>query len=241
MLRRTDKSGRHGKRAFTLVELIVVLVILAVLAAALVPALSGYIRRTRQAKFIQFADEARVAAQAIFAEFYARENLAEVGVRGSDGSVNSTTNIRWFDGDYQDYGDEVLQLLGIERGSADEPYLLIIGVGHEEDHSLTAAQQTTVYYVAYMATRTSPAVYYVNGQWTYRWPKDSDVKLLQQLSSTGMGRNTMTAGGLTMPLRFYVICNRSGGDNYWIGANRLGTLQGNSQKKDGSYISGVRF
>ena len=43
MVRLTNKVHRRGKRAFTLVELIVVLVILAVLAAMLVPALTGYI------------------------------------------------------------------------------------------------------------------------------------------------------------------------------------------------------
>lgn len=240
MLRRTDKSGRHGKRAFTLVELIVVLVILAVLAAALIPALTGYIKRSRQAKYLQFADEARIAAQAVFSEFYALEDLSKSEALGSDGS-STTANIKWYAGDLKTYGDKVLQLLGIERGSAEEPYILIIGVGHEQDSSLSDAQQSTVYYVAYMETRTSPAVFYVNGEWTYRWPKDSDVKLLQQLSNTGMARNTMTAGGLTIPLRFYVICNRSGGNNYWIGANSLGTLQGNSQRRDGSYLSGVRF
>lgn len=240
MIRRIDKQRRSCKRAFTLVELIVVLVILAVLAAALVPSLTGYIRRARTAKYIQFADEARVAGQAVFSEFYALVDLSNAEALGSDGS-NSAANINWYTGDLKPYGDKVLQLLGIERGSSSEPYLLIIGVGHESDDSLHESQQTTVYYLAYMQTRTSPAIFYVNGEWTYRWPKDSDVKLLQQLTTNGMGRNTMTAGGETLPLRFYVICNRSGGNNYWVGENTLGTLQGNSQRRDGSYLSGVRF
>ena len=44
MLKRVKKRHK-GRQAFTLVELLVVLVILAVLAAAIVPVLTGYIKR----------------------------------------------------------------------------------------------------------------------------------------------------------------------------------------------------
>lgn len=240
MLRRMDKNRRSGKRAFTLVELIVVLVILAIIAAMLIPALTGYIRKAKKAKYIQRADEVRIAAQAVFAEFYAIEDLDQVERLGGDGA-NTASNIKWYNGYYQNYGDRVLQLMGIERGSSEEPYVLVIGVGHEKDPRLTDAQHTTVYYVAYMETRTSPAIFYINGEWTYRWPKDSDVGLIRQDSSTGMGRNTMHAGGLEFPLRFYVVCSGRGDNNFWIGANTLGTLQGNSQRSNGSYLSGVRY
>lgn len=240
MLRRMDKNRRSGKRAFTLVELIVVLVILAIIAAMLIPALTGYIRKGKKAKYIQRADEARIAAQAVFMEFYALEDLNQVESLGGDNS-RTATNIEWYKGRFQDYGDKVLQLMGTERGSAEEPYVLVIGVGHDGDARLTDAQHTTAYYVAYMETRTSPAIFYINGEWTYRWPKDSDVGLIRQDSYSGMGRNTMHAGGLEFPLRFYVICSGTGNNDFWIGANTLGTLQGNSQRSNGSYLSGVRY
>ena len=238
MVKLRNKVHSKGKRAFTLVELIVVLIILAVLAAMIVPALTGYIKKTKRAKYIQRADEARVAAQAIFSEFYAFEDLSQSEVLGSDNS-NTTANIEWYRGTFQSYGDRVLHLMGIERGSRAEPYVLVIGVGHDSVAGLTNADRTTVYYVAYMETKNSPAVFYVNGEWTFRWPKDSDVHLIQQLETNGPGRNTMTAGGLRMPLRFYVICNATNGNNYWLGG--LGSLQGNSQQRDGTYRSGVRF
>ena len=62
-MRRVRKCDPYGRRAFTLVELIVILVILAVVAAALVPALTGYVKRARKVKSLQKADEARLAAQ----------------------------------------------------------------------------------------------------------------------------------------------------------------------------------
>ena len=59
-MKQIRKIKRRGISAFTLTELIVVLVILAVLAAMLTPALTGYIKRARRAKYIDAADEARV-------------------------------------------------------------------------------------------------------------------------------------------------------------------------------------
>lgn len=68
-----------------------ILVILAVVAAALVPALTGYVKRARKVKSLQKADEARLAAQSEFAEFY---GLYGSNIDGSlDSSVNSATNV----------------------------------------------------------------------------------------------------------------------------------------------------
>ena len=53
MLKQVRKTHNRSKHSFTLVELIVVLVILAVLAAMLVPALTGYIKRTKKEKYIE--------------------------------------------------------------------------------------------------------------------------------------------------------------------------------------------
>ena len=51
MFKRIAKTKHKSRQAFTLVELIVVLVILAVLAAMLVPALTGYIKKTKKEKY----------------------------------------------------------------------------------------------------------------------------------------------------------------------------------------------
>ena len=59
MFRRIRKTDHKCRQAFTLVELIVVLVILAVIAAALIPALTGYIKQARRAKYIQEVDAYR--------------------------------------------------------------------------------------------------------------------------------------------------------------------------------------
>ena len=42
------KKKKKNRKGFSLVELIVVLVIMAILAAALIPSLTGYIRKTKE-------------------------------------------------------------------------------------------------------------------------------------------------------------------------------------------------
>ncbi|MDD3797474.1 MAG: type II secretion system protein, partial [Lachnospiraceae bacterium] len=64
------------KKGFTLVELIVVLVILAVLAAILVPALLGYIDKSRQARYILEARECVNATTTVIVEQYASGSLS---------------------------------------------------------------------------------------------------------------------------------------------------------------------
>ena len=63
--------SRNNKRGFTLVELIVVLVILAILASLLVPALTGYMDKTKKQAVISEARDVWTAAQAALTECYA--------------------------------------------------------------------------------------------------------------------------------------------------------------------------
>lgn len=64
-------TKRKNNKGFTLVELIVVLVILAILAAILVPALLGYIDRSKNQQYITEARDLMMATQAGIAEAYA--------------------------------------------------------------------------------------------------------------------------------------------------------------------------
>lgn len=66
-----QQKRRSKKGGFTLVELIVVLVILAILAALLIPALTGYIDRTKEKNVIAETRQCVMAAQTLYDEAYA--------------------------------------------------------------------------------------------------------------------------------------------------------------------------
>ncbi|MGI5891678.1 MAG: prepilin-type N-terminal cleavage/methylation domain-containing protein [Bacillota bacterium] len=61
-----------NKKGFTLVEIIVVLVIIAVLAAIAIPALTGYIDRSKERAAISEARTVLVAAQTLASDSYAK-------------------------------------------------------------------------------------------------------------------------------------------------------------------------
>jgi prepilin-type N-terminal cleavage/methylation domain-containing protein len=65
------KAVTHHRKGFTLVEVIVVLVILAILAAIAIPALTGYIDKAEDKKYIADARNAAEAMRAVIAEAYA--------------------------------------------------------------------------------------------------------------------------------------------------------------------------
>ena len=249
MLRLTNKYSNRGKRAFTLVELIVVLVIIAILAAALVPALTGYIRRARRAKYIDAADAARTAAQAVMAELYglgsgSRNGIANI-VNG-DGTVTLNGgglggDIRWDTAsdakntdEQKAWGEKILNLLGYTRDNA--PYIFVFGVGDPRVFGIDSDESYTVYYVAYVETSTSPAIFYVNGEWIYTYPRDNN-KIMREVNGN---RNTIVLNGVSIPLQLYVVSNRTNlSDNFWTGGDR--SLRGHSQRSDGSYARGIRF
>lgn len=208
MIRRTNKISNHKKRAFTLVELIVVLVILAILAAMLVPALTGYIKKARKAQYIQKADEARVAAQAVMQQLYGL----------GDGNANTSltddgNNVFWNSGKDKKWGDEVLSLMGCGRGATNgEPYVFIVGVGtHNPAGGMSLTDQYTVYYVAYIENERGPALFYVNGEWMYQYPRYDGSPAIDTRNIGGTNfRNTIVLHGVKIPLQFYIISNRTG-------------------------------
>lgn len=62
--------SQNKKRGFTLVELIVVLVILAILAALLIPALTGYIDKSKKSQVIAETRMVNQAVQTVTSELY---------------------------------------------------------------------------------------------------------------------------------------------------------------------------
>lgn len=72
---------KNKKKGFTLVELIVVLAILAILAAMLVPALTGYIDKANEKKYVAEARSAVVAAQTIASDYYSTRKSTDKAVQ----------------------------------------------------------------------------------------------------------------------------------------------------------------
>jgi prepilin-type N-terminal cleavage/methylation domain-containing protein len=133
------KNGKHG--GFTLVEVIVVLVILAILAAIAIPALTGYIDKASEKKYITQAREHMIAMKTVINEAYAEAGLDwEDGdwPFGSDDVSNSTV----YDtpsslGDnvgippiYEPYQKALFDLLGLTKNVRNEPnYWLFLMCG----------------------------------------------------------------------------------------------------------------
>jgi prepilin-type N-terminal cleavage/methylation domain-containing protein len=137
----------HRRTGFTLVEVIVVLVILAILAAIAIPALTGYIDKAEDKKYIADARNAAAAMRAVIGEAYADGKLS-VGFPQNVSGINNMTyeyfvtegnggttypNIKYFNpfrlsyvnnsGDGDKYAREAAKLMGtgfselIEAGS----------------------------------------------------------------------------------------------------------------------------
>ena len=216
MMKRVTKTKHKSRQAFTLVELIVVLVILAVLAAMLVPALTGYIKKAKKEKLVTNAKYALVASQAVMTELYGLGPGAMTNVIGDSNSGGGKGgDVRWDDqyntnpnSEKVKWGNKVLQLMDRDRDH--EPYLLIFGVGHSQVESLSTTEKYTVYYLAYVEDENSPAVFYVNGDWIYTYPRD-DTSIMKEVkfkmldgSKTGV-RNTIVKDGAEIPLQLYVV------------------------------------
>ena len=227
MLRMSNGKFNRSKKAFTLVEMIVVLLVIAVIAAALIPALTGYIKRARRERYCENAHYALLAAQSIMQEQYFRPT-AGVSV-STDGY-----NVDWRNGAGKELGNEVLELMDCGRGkNAGEPYILVFGTGNPESQSLSESDKYTIYYIAYVADENSPAVFYVNGEWMYTYPR-GDSRDYPITTGTEGYRNTIVNGDHEIPLQFYIVSNRTGRSDtqFWRGTAR-NTLEGHCAGNNG--------
>lgn len=246
MMKRVSKTKHKSRQAFTLVELIVVLVILAVVAAMLVPALTGYIKRAKRDKYDEAAHYALVAAQSVIVEYYGKGNIAGNGtanLSGQQGGGGGAGDIRWDTGRNcnntdaeKEWGEKVLKLIDRDRDS--EPYLLIFGTAQanckstKATYNVTNSDLYTVYYLAYVDNENAPAVFYLNGEWSYTYPTDGGNKAPvfkdgnvphPSDPSKKMSVNLMRTPNGNLPLQFYVVSNKTNiPDNFWTsGANSL--------------------
>ena len=240
MFKRINKSRHKCRQAFTLVELIVVLVILAIVAAITIPALTGYIKKAKRDKNDEAAHYALVACQSVMTELYANPGGYTPTYLDKD---NNKNNVNWVTGTNQSWGNKVLDLMDIERGE-NEPYILIFGVGNSDERvGLSLNQQYTVYYIAYVATENSPAVFYVNGEWYYTYPKGNggpiNEKKYGPQGNQYNFRNTIFVknekGRVVdyIPLQFYIVCNNTGMDptnwQFWTDTSDPRSLKSHSE------------
>ncbi|MDR2162858.1 MAG: prepilin-type N-terminal cleavage/methylation domain-containing protein [Clostridiales Family XIII bacterium] len=77
MILKKQITNMRGRAGFTLVEVIVVLVILAILAAIAIPALTGYIDKANDKKYIADARNAIAAYRTVIDEMYADGTLGK--------------------------------------------------------------------------------------------------------------------------------------------------------------------
>lgn len=200
------KTKHKSRQAFTLVELIVVLVVLAIIAAITIPALTGYIKKTKKEKQTETVHYALVASQAVMTEVYGLGSAADSATLSSDGN-----NVNWRTGTNKKWGDKVLGLMDRGRGQAgNEPYIFVFAVGTSDPAAgLTLTQQYTVYYVAYVENENSPAIFYINGEWFYTYPRiDKNSPIWDYTIGGKTFRNTLMSEHI--PLQFYIVSNRTG-------------------------------
>ena len=214
-MKRIRKTQHKCRQAFTLVELIVVLVVLAILAGILVPALTGYIKKSRKIKYIQEVDCYRTAAQAVMAEWY-----------GHNGERIDYRDIFWDKNDDNGkWGEKVLNLMGYGRGEKNgEPYILVIGVGYPTESGLSEAQKYGVYYVGYVRDKKAPSVFYVNGEYIYTYPTEDPVYVKKTGQNDSIKNTIVKPEGTNIRIQYFVISNRTGQSdgNFWRnGANSL--------------------
>ncbi|MDR2162509.1 MAG: prepilin-type N-terminal cleavage/methylation domain-containing protein [Clostridiales Family XIII bacterium] len=125
MILKKQLASRRGHTGFTLVEVIVVLVILAILAAIAIPALTGYIDKAEDKKYIAMARDHAIALRTVFNEKYANGDYVDYQdaiVTGSTVYPNRTNKgfSYWFGGS-SDVATGASKLIGENYIAASQP------------------------------------------------------------------------------------------------------------------------
>ena len=240
------RNIKNKNEGFTLVELIVVLVILAILAAILVPALLGWIDRSRKSKDLLRAKACLTLVQAACSEQYAltgdtlqvgkdaentiigKENVKLKRTSNGDGVYYAVGNVNATE---QPFAVKILNELDLKTGSDPnvdtDPYCIMFGVGSNMPKTTkgdyaeksTKHDKYTVYYMLYMETSTSEPLFYYDGTWSTTNPYKAGYIDNNNLCKTGPMKGKY--------LQFYIVSNKTGkypaGDkDYWNWYKQLG-------------------
>ncbi len=217
-------NRKPGKdKGFTLVELIVVLVILAVLAALLVPALLGFIDKSKDRQTLLNGKACLDAAQAELSDLYGRTDTIVEGVPVISGATDSSTGNEDQVITETPFASKVLAMADMEGDKA--PYFFMIGIGSNAANNSTVGvtvsdhEKFTVYYALYKETEDTPAWYFYNGAWTKTNPRFTGSNVNNEIFSKD---NVVKTGELTgKRIQYYVISSKTTGwgsistGDYW--------------------------